>query len=145
MGVPLKKLITDVGMAVQNANAEIEKYAADAYLTQGYTPASTNGQIKDQEYHPITYQLHIPTVEGKKKVEVPATVLMNHNTLALEQVDVKLKFVLEESTEDEIMVKVKSIAGAKDIYTISELAMQFKTTPPSEGTARLENRHVQSL
>lgn len=145
MGVPLSKLITDVGMAVQNANVEIEKYAAEAYLIQGYIPKELNGTDEKPEYHPVTYKMSIPTTEGRKAVEVPATILMNHSTLSLEQVDVKLKFILEESTGEEVMVKVKSAGGAKDMYSVSELDMQFKTSPPSEGTARVENQHIQSL
>ncbi len=145
MGVPLSKLITDVGLAVQNANAAIERYAAEAYLVQGYVPQDIDGTDEKPEYHPVTYRLNIPTAGGKKAVDVPATALMNHTTLSLEQVDVRLKFVLEESTGEEVMVRVKSTGNAKEMYSVSELAMQFKTSPPSEGTARVENRHIQSL
>lgn len=145
MGAPLSKLITDVGLAVQNANAAIERYAAEAYLVQGYVPQDIDGTDEKPEYHPVTYRLNISTAGGKKAVDVPATALMNHTTLSLEQVDVRLKFVLEESTGEEVMVRVKSTGNAKEMYSVSELAMQFKTSPPSEGTARVENRHIQSL
>ena len=33
----------------------------------------------------------------------------------------------------------------KDNYSMSELALQFKTAIPSEGIARVNNRHIQTL
>lgn len=93
----VSKLMEDIGKAVQNANSAIEQYAAEAYLTQGYAGNETDGQnTGEKSYEPITYKLNIATAGGKKNLEVPATVLMHHSSLQLEQVDVKLCFIKEE-------------------------------------------------
>lgn len=70
---------------------------------------------------------------------------MHHSSLQLEQVDVKLRFVVEEGEEDEIIVSPKTSADTKDSYSMSELSLQFKSVPLSEGTARINNHYIQNL
>lgn len=64
---------------------------------------------------------------------------------AIEQVDVKLKFLLEEGGEDGVMMAVKSPEDMRDGFSMSELSLQFKSTPSAEGMARINNRYVQVL
>lgn len=146
MGIPLSKLMEDIGSAVQKANTAIEQYAAAAYLAQGYAESKERtDHTNETMYEPITYMLNIPTAGGKKKIQVPATALMHHSSLQLEQVDVKLRFALEQSEGEEVLVRVKDAGTAGEADMVSELSMQFKTAPPAEGTARIENRHIQTL
>lgn len=76
---------------------------------------------------------------------MPVTALMHHSSLQLEQVDVKLRFVIEEGEEDEIIVSPKSSADTKDGFSMSELSLQFKSVQLSEGTARINNHYIQNL
>ena len=145
MGIALSKLVKDVGIAVQNANAAIEEHAVNVYLNQGYRMSGKDEDGGTPLYTPITYTLGIPADGGNKKLEVPATALMHHSTLQLEQVNVKLRFLLEGSDGEEVQVKVKSEGDESDKDSVSELSMQFRTAPPAEGTARVENHHLRAL
>lgn len=146
MGIALSKLMKDIGTAVQNANAAIEERAVDVYLNQGYRRGKEMGEDGGTSFYtPVTYTLGLPAGGGNKKLEVPATALMHHSTLQLEQVNVKLRFLIEESDGEEVEVKVKSEGDDSDMYSVSELSMQFRTAPPAEGTARVENHHLRAL
>ncbi len=143
MGIALSSLIERIGVSVQHANAMIEQTAVAAYLGQGYEVKKEDG--KGEEYIPVSYALRIPTAEGEKQVNVPVTALMHHNSLKLEQVDIKLKFLIEEGDGEDLVVSVKPLEDVKDSFSMSELSLQFKSAPPAEGTARVNNRHVQTL
>lgn len=146
MGIALSKLMEDIGNSVQNANAAIERYAAEVYLAQGYAKMKADEQnMTGKTYEPITYKLNLTTAGGKKKIEVPVTALMQHSSLQLEQVNVKLRFSIEEGDGEEVRVRVNAPGEEKDSELISELSMQFRTAPPAEGVARIENRHIQTL
>lgn len=144
MGIELSILIEKIGISVQNANAAIEQVAVAAYVGQGYDRV-TSGDGKSEEYVPVNCVVRIPTASGEKQMNVPVTALMHHTSLKLEQVDVKLKFILEEGGEDGVMVAVKSPEDMRDGFSMSELSLQFKSTPPAEGMARINNRYVQVL
>lgn len=144
MGVSLSALIGNIGVSVQKANAIIEQTAVAVYLEQGYD-YNQNGENAQDEYVPIQYALHMQTASGKKKLQVPVTALMHHSSLKLEQVDVRLKFVVEENLEDDLIVSVKSSSDRMENLSMSELSMQFKNQVQAEGVARINNYHVQTL
>lgn len=144
MGIPLSKLIDNIGTAVQNANAMLEQRTVAAYLGQGYEGVRSK-ENSETEFEPVSYTINIPSPNGKKQLKVPVTALMHHSSLQLEQVDVKLRFVIEEGKEDEIIVSPKSSADTKDSFSMSELSLQFKSVQLSEGTARINNHYIQNL
>lgn len=141
MGMELSDLIERIGIAVQNANSAIEQVAVAAYLGQSYDRVNDAGQDK---YTPVSFQVSVPTAAGEKKVNVPVTALMHHTSLRLEQVDVNLKFQIEEDSGDRVMVSVKS-PKHPEASTLNELSLQFKSAPPAEGMARIDHHHVQAL
>lgn len=141
--ISLSDLISQIGISVQNANAAIEQVALAAYLGQGYDRAF-NQEMSQEEFTPISYTLHIPTPAGKKQINVPVTALMHHTSLKLEQVDVKLKFQIEKSEEDTIYVSVKPSVNPEE-SVMNELSLQFKSSPPAEGMARIDQHQVQVL
>jgi hypothetical protein len=135
MSIPLSKLIKNIGTSVQTANQAIEYSAAKIYLGQGYTPTADK-----HELNPITYTLNMPSSDGEsKQLNVPMTVLVHNTSLQLDSVEVKLKFAIEESG-DEIAVTVKPENDPKSAFSLSELTLQFKTSPPTEGASRLRVR-----
>ena len=144
MAVELSKLMEAIGIAVQNANLAIEGKTAETYLKQGYKIEKKEDENKEV-YVPITCDLNIASGNDTKTLKVPITVLIHHTSLQLEQVDVKLNFILEESNEEKLMVRIGSLENNESSYCTSQLSMQFKTAPPAEGTARLENKYIQTL
>lgn len=146
MAMQLSTLIENVGRAVLNANVAIEQTAVAAYLGQGYDRVEMKRENGNEyEYIPVGYKIQVPTTSGNKMLHVPVTALMEHSSLQLAEVDVKLKFEVEEDDGDDVMVSVRSPKDSKDNFLLSELSLQFKTSVSSEGIARLNNRYVQSL
>jgi hypothetical protein len=89
MGIPLSKLIEDIGIAVQKANRAIEENAAAIYLRQAYRPKDGDNTGGTEAYIPVSYTLYTPGGDGfQKPVNVPLTVLMHNTTLQLESVNV---------------------------------------------------------
>lgn len=143
MGIALSDLIEQIGLSVQNANAAIEQMAAAVYLGQSFTRVNNN-QPDLEEFTPISYTINLPSPEGQKKINVPVTALMNHTSLKLEQVDVKLKFSIEECEKDSITVSAVS-SDEPDNSNQNELSLQFKNTPSAEGMARVDHHYIQTL
>lgn len=143
MGIALSDLIETMGRAVQNANTVVEQAAAAAYLGQGYEMRDSAEGSK--EYIPICYTIHIPSVPEEKQVQVPVTALLHHTSLRLEQVDIKLKFRVEDCREDDMIVSVVSSDNGVGSEVLSEMALQFKNEPPAEGMARVNQYQTQTL
>lgn len=143
MGVALSDLIEQIGLSVQKANALMEQMAVAAYLGQGYEN-ERNGDDGEEEFVPVRFAIRVPDAAGEKTIQAPVTALMHHTSLKLEQVDVKLRFLIEESKEDAVMVSLKSPEDAA-YSVLSELSLQFKSAPPAEGMARVDYHHVQAL
>lgn len=143
MGISLSSLIEQIGISVQKANALIEQTSIAAYLEQGYEKSSKTGNDAET-FVPVSYTINIPSSSEKKQIHVPVTALMHHTSLKLEQVDVNLKFMIEESKKEDIIVSLKP-ADISSETVASELSLQFKNTPPAEGMARIDQRHIQTL
>ncbi|MGN0141189.1 MAG: DUF2589 domain-containing protein [Roseburia sp.] len=143
MAISLSNLIEQIGTAVQDANAMLEQRALVAYLGQGYERVTENGD--EEEFVPVSYTIQIPSAGEKRKLQVPITALMHHNSLQLVQVDVKLRFLPEEGENGELMISPQPMAENSSAYSLSELSLQFGTTAPAEGTARIHNRQIQNL
>lgn len=143
MGIALSSLIEQIGISVQKANALIEQTSVAAYLEQGYEKSS-NMEDDAVTFVPVSYTINIPSPEGKKQLHVPVTALMHHTSLKLEQVDVNLKFLIEEKQKEDIIVSLEPTNTFSAAVT-SELSLQFKNTPPTEGMARIDQRHIQTL
>ena len=142
MAISLSGLIEQIGTAVQDANAMLEQRAAAAYLGQGYERIT--GNDGEEEFVPVSYTIQILSA-GERKLQVPVTALMHHNSLQLAQVDVKLRFLPEEGENGELLISPQPMDENLSAYSFSELSLQFGTTAPAEGTARIHNRHIQNL
>lgn len=152
VSIPLSKLMEDISRSVQNSNFLLEQMASEMYLQNGYQkepvhqgdePDSANGNT--EVLIPVTYSIRINTPGDQKELKVPATALMHHSTMQLEQVDVSLRFSISGETEDQgILVDVKSKL-LENSDKISEMKLHYQRDSASEGIARVENRHCQNL
>ena len=143
MGIALSDLIETMGRAVQNANTAVEQAAAAAYLGQGYEMRDTGDGSK--AYVPVCYTIQIPSAPDEKQIQVPVTALLHHTSLRLEQVDIKLKFRVEDCREGDMMVSVSASDNGAGSETLSDMALQFRNEPPAEGMARVNQHQTQIL
>ena len=137
MAVPFKQLLEDISVAITNANQIMETHALDNYMVQGYQ--KEQGAEQTETYSPQNINISIPQ-NGEKKI--PVTALMHNSTMRLEQVDVKLKFHLEEK-DGELMASCVNSEAADE--SLNEMTLQFKNSPTPEGVARINNHYIQSI
>lgn len=153
MSIPLSKLLEDISRSVQNSNFLLEQMSADMYLQSGYQKAgNTDGKsgVSSSENDgdvlvPVTYSLRITTAGKAKELKVPATALMHHSTMQLEQVDVSLRFSVSGHTEEDgILVDVKP-KPLENSERISEMKLSYHRDSASEGISRVETHHYQNI
>lgn len=152
MVIPLSKLMEDISRSVQNSNFLLEQMAAEMYLQSGYQKTKAqgeNGASSDENAEevlvPVTYSMRIPAAGKEKELKVPATALMHHSTMQLEQVDVSLRFSVSGHTEEQgILVDVKSKL-LENSDKVSEMKLRYQRDSASEGVARVETHHYQNL
>lgn len=152
VSIPLSKLMEDISRSVQNSNFLLEQMASEMYLQNGYQKNLVHGE-KGTDFAngakevlvPVTYSIRLNAPGENKELKVPATALMHHSTMQLEQVDVTLRFSVSGETGDQgILVDVKSKL-LENSDKISEMKLHYQRDSASEGIARVENRHYQNL
>ena len=152
MSIPLSKPMEDISRSVQNSNFLLEQMASEMYLQNGYQKNLVHGE-KGTDFAngakevlvPVTYSIRLNAPGENKELKVPATALMHHSTMQLEQVDVTLRFSVSGETGDQgILVDVKSKL-LENSDKISEMKLHYQRDSASEGIARVENRHYQNL
>ena len=142
----------DISRSVQNSNFLLEQMSSEMYLQNGYkkeTILEKNGVSSDEKEKdvlgPVTYSLRLSTGGKEKELQVPATALMHHSTMQLEQVDVSLRFSVSGHTEDQgILVDVKSKL-LENSDKISEMKLRYQRDSAAEGISRVETHHYQNL
>ncbi len=144
MSIPLSQLLASLSVAVQKANEAVDAFAAESYLEQGYDPKSCADQNGGQNNGPMaltprTVAIAVPG-EQETSLNVPVTALMSHHTLQLDEVSMTLKIALREGDAAEPLVVVDP--GVKD--NVSEIELHFKSAPPAEGAARIQDRNIRS-
>ncbi len=172
IAVPLKVVLEDIAIAVQNTNFTLDRMAADMYLAQGYERKKTmmtgsNGQdIEGEEENdliPIVFTVDLPAPEtpvealkegggdggggagqSTRKLNVPATILLQHNSMQLDEVDVTLRFAMNSRTKTDLLVDLKPEFMGKEEH-VSEMQMRFKRSDETEGVARVDARYYQAL
>ena len=140
MSIPLNTLTASIGTAIQKAGVQIESASANAFLSLGYKKDAHSGELS-----PITYTLNLPGGSSdSKKLNVPVTSLINNTSMRLEQTEVKLKFMLDGSSDGgEVMITPAS--ADMNAFALSELTLTFKNSPPSEGVSRIVTRHNSTI
>ena len=143
--------MAEIGQAIANANHTVEATAVTNYLNIGFT-AKDNNAAKVADNHvagapnePATYDYAPSTIKidiNKKIYDIPVTVLLHNTSMRLEQVDLKLKFHVSEEN-GEVMVDCAN--ANSDDATLSEMTLQFKNAPTTEGMARISENYINKL
>lgn len=155
--VSIKTVLADISAAVQNANFTLDSLSAEMYLEQGYEKKENvpdnSGETLSKDLVPIVYSVDLSPEEpaqplragqAAKKLQIPATSLLHHGTMQLDDVDVTLRFAMNSRTETDLMVDLKP-EMSKGAENISEMKLHFRRSEAPEGMARVETLHYQKL
>lgn len=146
MEIAFKDLITSIGVSVQEARRAIEDAAMELYF-QGYEKDSADSSV----YTPIQRRIRLPVGTASRKIlEVPVTALYHHNVMELDSVDVKLKFLPCEPSQndgkEELRLELRSPEDENGSERpCSELSLSFRSSPAPEGVARVNGHSFKPL
>lgn len=141
MELKFSDLLHSISESVQQAGKAIEQQAAELYFNDFEVEAD------GKAYQPIVRMVMIPDCSRAdlpaKKLEVPMTVLCHHNTMALEAVDIKLKFIpSQKDGELYLTVTPDPDACAKEY---SEVSLSYQSREMPEGIARVNQQYIKTL
>lgn len=132
----MSKLVSSIGIAVQQAQHHIEEHQAQQYLHYFDASGSENGE-QEQGLAPKTCLLNLPG-EGEA-VQVPLLSLVHHNNMNLDQLTIKFRVDMAEMKEGidlQTGACTKSEAEAAASGS-GEVELIFRQSPAPEGIARI--------
>ncbi|MCM1253104.1 MAG: hypothetical protein NC321_09805 [Clostridium sp.] len=136
MSILLKDLLSEISVAICNANSIMEESALNQYMMQGFQKEG----IHPDCYTPLTIAMSLPGQDTTQ--QIPVSALLHNTSMRLEQVDMKLKFKLFEENGD---IKVFCMPDKAADETLNELTLQFKNTASAEGIARITDTYMKKI
>lgn len=133
MAILLNDLLGQLSQSICYANQIMEKTSLQQYMGQGYAKRENN-------YQPVTFSLSLN--RESEQYDIPVTALMHNSSMKLEQVEVKLKFLLEEQN-GQIMVECRGDKASEG--KLSEMTLSFHNTPASEGVGKITDHHLKTI
>lgn len=139
----LQELIQAIGSSVQQAQKMIEHNAAHHFFNQYFSSEPIEDSNAEQAWHPKTENVCVTRPDGKKvNMTVPIMTLVNHNTMALDQIRIKVnvKISVDQSTGN-LNADVEGVdnqeGGVKN-----EIELTFNRNIPSEGISRVNQEAI---
>ncbi len=146
MQIELASLMSNVGQAVQQAQAQLEHQAVENFC--GYfSPDLENSGDADvpPTLSPICRRFSLSdTANGPRQVEAPVAALVHHNTLSLDTVQIHLNILPQLEDSGQLLVEVGP-SGKEVDPAYSRLELTFRLAPAAEGVARLSQSTMQFL
>jgi hypothetical protein len=143
MTTTIQQLVKSLGISVQEAQHEIDKFALAKY-SDYFT------ELKSQENDALTVMIpkcvSFPLPHGDS-VDIPIMTLVNHSSLSLDEVDIKMSVNTSWNPKTEqIEIDVSPIIPneqnelRENTYNTTHLHLKFKTKSAAEGLSK----HVES-
>ena len=145
MEISLTELIASIGTSVQAARRAVDECAAQLYFQGFDSPMGEEGV-----YRPVAKRIELANGGGpeaeSKVVCVPVTALMNHQSMRLDQVDVKMKLApCDVNGALKFRVGPGGEEDAPQEGAWAEFSLSFQSGDMPEGTARLNQKLCQFL
>lgn len=142
MKIALETLLSSVGQAVQESQTCLELQAMETYCRY-FQPVEQAGGAAP--LMPMAQSFQLPDGKGGYRlVEVPQPVLVHHNTMALDTVQVRLHIRSEVGETGAVMVEVGP-GGQEEETERDVLELTFRVCPMAEGTARVNQRMIETV
>ncbi len=141
MPMELSALVSGVGWAVQQAQANLERQSIDVFCSYFNQEQDAAGPT----LAPACRRFTLPDGKGgARQTEVPEAALVHHSALALDTVRVEMNIL---PTLDEVGgVQVEVGPGGEEVEPMySRLELTFRAAPAAEGEARISQSTVQYL
>ena len=135
MYIPFKTLVEQLGRSVQEAQDHLEKHAAEVF----FQCFKTVEQSSEYWEIPLTRRIGLPSGEGEemKVVDVPTAALLQHRSMGLDSVKVRLHLNTQMHEEHDALL-VEPCSSGSEQNDVCEVELLFKAASPSEGIARLD-------
>ncbi len=150
MQVELSALMSQLGQAVQEAQDYLERQGVARYCSY-FTPAvqapGADGQVAaPAPLRPVSHRFTLPDgAGGTSQVEVPEAALVQHSTMALDTVQMRLNVLPAVREEDGAVVVEVGPSGEGVDGAYSQLELTFRSGPCAEGAARVSQKAIQTL
>ncbi len=146
MQVELSALMSQLGQAVQEAQDYLERQGVARYCSY-FTPAGADGQIAaPAPLRPVSHRFTLPDgAGGTRQVEVPEAARVQHSTMALDTVQMRLNVLPAVREEDGAVVVEVGPSGEGVDGAYSQLELTFRSGPCAEGAARVSQKAIQTL
>lgn len=140
MELSLSELVASIGTSIQSARRAVDESAAQLYFRGFGREEGENGA-----YWPIERKVYISREEGP--IGVPETALMSHQSIRLDQVDVKMKLIPCDANGTlafRIGADRAEEEGAQE-QSWAEFSLSFQSGDMPEGMARVNQKLSQFL
>ncbi len=146
MQVELSALMSQLGQAVQEAQDYLERQGVARYCSY-FTPAGEDGKVAaPAPLRPVSHRFALPDgAGGTNQVEVPEAALVQHSTMALDTVQMRLNVLPAVREEDGAVVVEVGPSGEGVDGAYSQLELTFRSGPCAEGAARVSQKAIQTL
>lgn len=135
MYISFETLVEQLGRSVQEAQDHLEKNAAEAF----FRCFKTVEQSSEYWEVPLTRRVGLPSGEGEEMrvVDVPTAALLQHRSMGLDSVKVRLHLNTQMYEENNALL-VEPCSADSEQADACEVELLFKAASPSEGIARLD-------
>lgn len=138
MYIPFDALTQEIGRSLQAAQDRLEQEAVDSFFRNFQTLEGSSGRWEI----PLTRRIGLPAGgSGElRSLDVPTAALFQHQAVGLDCVKVRLAIKTQVRSEDNALLVEPCSGGEElnDTSNIGQVEFVFKSSPPSEGIARLD-------
>lgn len=128
----LENLITVVSSSVRQAQQNVEANNVAGYLNEYFEVTNdSEGTIS-----PKTQSVCIKNLSSPK-IEVPIVSLVNHSSMCLDQVKIKMNVIMSANSSNQIGVALSSGKEDGNNPITNEIELIYKRNDPSEGISRV--------
>ena len=145
----LNNLVGGIGNSIREALHSLDAYNLHSFMQHFDSAPGEAGQADTVQ--PKTIALPMPTPSGKHETRhVPVVALLNHSSLQLQEIRIKLRVTLSSQEENKpLMAEVaplKPQAGDEDTQpNTAEIELYFKRGDPPEGVSRVLTEYHKQL
>ncbi|MDO5558491.1 MAG: DUF2589 domain-containing protein [Oscillospiraceae bacterium] len=128
----LEDLISSVSSSVRQAQSSVEKNNVKQYVDTYFK------KLKDSDgsLTPVTKAFKIKSSDSSK-IDVPLVSLVNHSTVTLDQVNIKMNVIMSVNSSNQIEAALTASSDNCETNMASEIELIYKQKDPAEGLARV--------
>lgn len=147
----LENLLAAIGQSIKWALNSTDQFALNSFMDEFDQTSNEKGEVSDVV--PKMVKVPFPSSDGTWKVrDVPKAALLNHSSLQIDDLRVKMKVRITESKEGgPLQCELHTTNGEDDTQkagispTMAEIEVGFKRGDPPEGLAKITTELNKSI